>query len=1057
MSFTFDDETEKAYLRMLTQCVRANITPNYFARYALTEDISDPHALFRDGLTAEEIETAIKKLTAFWNKKKTNPRFERLLQQLLDGNSNARAILLDPEAQNRHKEKVRKEHERKIKERFKNLDETLKLLTWNGQITKKEFEAICKQLLNELSQDAIAERINERKIQIVESRGEEQEGDIEKIYPMLEAHVLKMNDIRKNLKVIDDLRESGDGKDLDKHQRPDDCSTPNEPIRTLYDFLGVTKNASPSEIQSAYLEKEKYWRQKRIDVTKTAAQDLLGKVHSYLLGGDRQKYDNSLLFEAMSKLDDQIEVACTEGILIADTFQKLVEMAATRGVEEKFARDYIRLKAKGYGAIAITPPPQNSGTVQCTRCYMLNDPSSEHCRGCGEPLYVTCPRCKRKVNASHSACTGCGCNFENIAEIRFLLEEARVFWENGNLDDALDDLRRARKLGEDTEKVKEDIARLEEEIRQRDEIIQRYEEGLYARRLYHARAELRKLRLAFPWFKFRDATVDELIFNLDQKIVNVENNLQKASVLEQAERKDNAIQAYEMILATCADCQEARKGLERCPPDPPRRCSTTYRPRVATIRWEKSPSVGNLIYHVVRKENSEPTSVHDGTTVVTTQNLTAEDRGGDVGHNYYYSIFTERNGVFSLHGTPAQSVLFYDDVKDFKIIPGDTVVEGYWRIEGNVKSLSVYKKEDIEPSRIGDGEEVPLVAMTQFVDKNVRNGQRYYYKIFSLFTDSTGQTVVSDGVSMAVTPDSPPSPLLEYTIKMEDSRVIITWEPLARGTVIIYKSLEQPTRKEGSIYLKSQLSNLGTPLTTRGRSAVDNASVRGICYYTPVTVEGDLGVIGRTLKFAFVDDVSDLTFQKYGSSNKYSSYIDLKWKWPQNSITTQVSWRHDTYPVSAEDTMAQTEIMSKAQYELKGGFRLNNPSPQPYYIKVFAGYRSGPEILYSPGVGIKVIQRTITYSIKKRFFGRYSIKFEKETDDEIPEIVLVAKKGEPYSIPLTPNQGTEIARISGQEDVVDLNASQLPRPCYIKAFFTNDAHYEVYHIDHPTPDEAYIK
>ncbi len=64
---------------------------------------------------------------------------------------------------------------------------------------------------------------------------------------------------------------------------------------------------------------------------------------------------------------------------------------------------------------------------------------------------------------------------------------------------------------------------------------------------------------------------------------------------------------------------------------------------------KKSPSVGNLIYHVVRKENSEPTSVHDGTTVVTTQNLTAEDRGGDVGHNYYYSIFTERNGVFSLH------------------------------------------------------------------------------------------------------------------------------------------------------------------------------------------------------------------------------------------------------------------------------------------------------------------------------------------------------------------------------------------------------------------------
>ena len=38
-------------------------------------------------------------------------------------------------------------------------------------------------------------------------------------------------------------------------------------------------------------------------------------------------------------------------------------------------------------------------------------------------------------------------------------------------------------------------------------------------------------------------------------------------------------------------------------------------------------------------------------------------------------------------------MLFYDDVKDFKVIPGDTVVEGYWRIEGNVKSLSVYKKK----------------------------------------------------------------------------------------------------------------------------------------------------------------------------------------------------------------------------------------------------------------------------------------------------------------------------------------------------------------------------
>jgi hypothetical protein len=1034
MAFQFNKDEEKRYLKMLSNCIKANILPNCFARYALIKNIEDPYSLPLDNITKDDIDEATSKLKSFWNNNSNNPKYTTDIYRLLNENNKVKSILLDSEELKNERKKIESQYKEHLEKKYKQLDGLLEISAVEGYITNKQLNNIYNKLSKDFSNDDIDRRILDKKIQLRESDEKKRE-NFQILYPTLDDSIL--TPLRSYLNVFKK--------------------------NNVYEFLGVSENESIDQIRKKYFEIEEYWGPTIINNEKTAAQRILGFIKSNIFEGEPQKYKNSLQYEAISKLNPLIEIIFENGFLEEHKFAEIISKAKSESINEDFATAYILDKAEKQNIPVLKQ--RDANIIKCPECYFLNNKSNDHCENCGQPLYIVCIKCKRKEPALIKACTGCGFVFNNIAKVNYLLERYNILHRQGKIKEALSSVIDAKKLlGGDNNELEKKISELQEELKKLDAIYHSYELSLSDKELYKAREEIRKLRDISPGYDVNGKTLDEMISTLNTEIKRVEIELQSARGLEQKGKNDEAVIAYENILNFCKDCGEARNELRRIPPDLPQDIAISYQRGVASLNWKKSPSIGDIKYHIIRKEGSKPTSVNDGKLIIETKYLAAEDKTGEVGHNYFYCIFAERNGAFSLNGATTDCVLFYADVIHFALSPGDGVIEGTWELPGSVKRISVYKKEGGVPSKEGDGEEIPVLGLTKFIDKKVQNGQKYFYKIFCEFIDHKNSIIITKGVEASSVPNSPPSALKDFTIEREEAKIVIKWIPLKKGSVFIIKSSKAPAYKEGELISKSEISKLGTLLSSSGNNyTTDNVPQHGIYFYTAITIENDSAVIGKTQKLNFVEDVSNVR------GNYLGSHIQLKWKWPDGCKETLVSWGTDMYPNSASDVKAKQKRIQYHEYEKNGGFILEKPERKKYLFKIFAVYKDGNEDIFSPGIGpetgteIMVQEGKIKYKIKKSYFSsKYQIfiqsdKFIKES----PELVLIANRGKIR--PLNKQSGVELIRIKNtsigldEKCIAELEKSKLPKPCYLRVFFADESSYNNYIIEDPTPKELIIQ
>ena len=934
---------------------------------------------------------------------------------------------------------IESQHKEHIKKKFEQFDELLKISADKGYITSKQLNNIYNKVSKEFSKDDIDRRILEKKICIKDEKKKE---DFQLLYPTLLDSPLK--DLRNNLNVFKK--------------------------KNVYEFLDISGNDSIDQIKKKYYEIDKKWKPRGYDnPKKTPAEKILAFVKTYILEGDQQeyknrlqKYNNSLQYEAISELNPIIEIIFVTGFLEEHKFAEIISKAKSRGINEDFAKAYIKDKAEKKNIPVLEQSDTN--TIKCPECYSLNKKSNAHCENCGQPLYIVCIKCKRKEPASIKACTVCGFVFINIAKVNYLLEKYRILHSQGKKKEALSSVIEAKKLlGGDNNELDKKISELREELKKLDAIYRSSELSLFDKELYKAREEIRKLQNISPHYNVNGKTLDEMLSTLNSEIKRVEIGLQLAKGLEQKGKNDEAVIAYENILNLCKDCNDARNGLERIPPEPPKNMAISFHQGVVSINWKKSPSIGDIKYHLIRKEGSKSTSINDGKIIIETKYLAAEDNTGEVGQNYYYCLFAERNGAFSLNVATTDCVLFYADVINFTLNPGDGVIEGTWELPGSVKRVSVYKKEGDIPSKTGDGEEISVLGLTKFIDEKVQNGQKYFYKIFCEFVDHKNSTVLTEGVEASAVPNAPPPALDDFTIKREESKIHVNWTPLEKGTLYIIKSPNAPAYKNGEVISKSEIGKLGTLLASGNNYATDSEPQHGIYFYTAITIENDLAVIGKTHKLNFVEDVSTVR------GNYLGSHIQLKWKWPAGCKEVLVSWRHDVYPTSAEDINANQKKIPIHTYELEGGFNLKEPERRKYLFRIFAMYKDDNEDLFSSGIGpetgteINVQEGKIKYNIKKSIFSsKYKLFIQSDIFiKDLPEIVLIANRNK--ICPINKQSGVELIKVKntsiGPEEkcLAELEKATLPKPCYLKIFFTNELSYTNYRIMHPNPREAIIK
>lgn len=1016
---------------MLSECYKEKITPNYFSRYALIENIENPFSLPRTDINNDDIDIAISKVTGFWNKNKNNPKYTRTIEKFLSENSRAKEVLLNPETRAQRRITVEEDIRRRIQQKYTLLDEVLEQLTSEAYISLDQLNYLYKEF-SRFPKEDIDKHLEEKKIHVKLVKGGDTQ-DLKSLYPMLEPSI--MQDIRKELNVFE--------------------------YNTLFEFLSIPQeNYSIKEIKTKYLQLKEKWGTKPTNVEKTAADKLLSYVNTYLVEGNIADYVSGLKFESISEIDPLIKATFFHGVLEEDELTNLVSKAKNRGIKEEFARAYILNMAKKEDIVFLQS--KNTNKLKCPECYFLNDRSSEHCKNCGEPLFRDCFKCGNKEIASNKACTKCGFALEETAKLKQHLKEYELFLRQKRFKEALGSLLEAKKLLVEDNEINQKMSNLEDKIEKLETAYRNYESVVFNKELYKAKNELDKLYDISPFYERNGKKLDEIKSILYAKIEDIDIKLQQASKLEIVNKSDEAIVIYEDILDTCRDCQTAKDRLVAIPPEPPSKLSISYKPGILSLKWKESLSVGkNLTYYVVRKENSKPMSSNDGTIIAKTKYVTALDTNGVIGHNYFYSVFTERGGVCSLKGTECLSVLFYDDIKNFALRQGDGIIEGFWDLPGNVEKVLIRRKEGTAPLSVRDGEEIAVQGLTRFTDRDVLNKHSYYYKVFCQFVDINGSTILSTGVYSCAKPNSPPPFLQNFTATKKQSNIIIKWKALESGFILFYKSELPPSFKEGDVLSKHELNKLGNPLPSYESSSAIDRRPETVCYYTPITFDNDFTVIGRTMRFTCLEDISKL------KPEIFSSLIRLKWGWPEGCSQVMVSWRHDVLPSGPEDTQAKKEIISKAQYDLKGCFELEKPSKNKYLFRVFSMFYNKNEIIYSSGLGpeaeaeVKIPEGEIKYNIKRSFLGSRKVIIQSNNLIELPELVLVVKKGNVP--PLTVHDGFELKKICNESigpdkyHTVNLDKSKLQCPCYLKIFFSEDFNYSKYQIKHPGKREAYIK
>lgn len=991
--------------------------PDLFERFDLPLTISD----------AKEIEARIDAVKDLWNKRAlTVSRDRPLLETLRTDLPNSRRVLLDPAARKAERAVIEAERNKRKEAQYAGLDSVLRLVASKGYLTPDEEKAIIARFSPALSEKEIRSRIK------VEIRAEAA------VLPTSEGLPSShRNQIKNSLAVL--------GK------------------RDLYDFLSLPPSAGRPEISRRHKEMETECWTWRIDFTKTATEELLGHVKSLLIDGDPAKYAAAQLWERVEQLRAEVELAAIDKRITREESQQLRRRALEIGLTEKEADAYIPALAQQAGAAIEVVA--GGDTVACPNCSALRPKEEPRCTLCGADLWLSCPRCSTKVPRSLGRCGSCQLGFDDLPKVDALLRRGQLAVADGDLGAAVQTVTEVEVLWSGHPEAAKLKGKIEQARTRLEQLRKDVDLRVSQRELAAARELARTLSGLSRGHSFADGRTAA------QLLAEVEGELQKASRLvtsaqehERQRRVREAVLDYERALSVAHDLPEARDGLLRHPPEPCGAVRAASTAGSVLVQWDPSPAAGRLSYRVVRRAGRAPTSPSDGDPAGETFGNSLRDDHAPPGVVTYYTVFTCRGGAFS-QGRAGPAVLVAREVDGFSLEVSDGAVIGEWKLASAGGRVRVWRKAGGAPAA-GEGVEVPVSGRESFVDRGVQNGSAYYYRVLVEYQDESGQPVRTPGVVASVQPEAPPLPVMDLLLEPGDGALLLRWSPPPRGTVTVYRMNERPSFANGSKLSRGALQALGTSLKAAGASsAVDPNPPSGVAYYLPVTASGDAAVAGTARQFVAVAEVTGVT------AEDFSRYLLLRWTWPADCNLALVAWRADRHATGPTDPHAQTQLLSRSDYERHGGFRLENPERQPYWFSVHAGAEAGPERLFSAGLtsDCRAVLRNefvvdIAYDLSRWPWPWKKATLTLRAEQPIahlPAMVVVAKAGDLQ--PLRPSDGVVLREFTGislkpqSEVVVELSLSGLRTPACVRALFVNPEEHRRFRLVEPPPSRLKLR
>lgn len=814
--------------------------------------------------------------------------------------------------------------------------------------------------------------------------------------------------------------------------------------KTLYEILGMSSSASCNQLcEAADSMKRKILSKGDKTGRDNAIQALCGLCAVIFKDAtSKRKYDNYVNLTRYGVVNDAVDELALGNAKKIDPKMKegLIDLAVGQyHTSVSDASVYINNYCFYMGYVL----PDNK--IICGICGTENSPGSVNCIKCSKPLIIVCPACGTENNNSAKGCAKCGFDLSGMDQAVGFLQQARQKFAEKKFDEAERLIEQAKVFWPNHPDIEILEGAVTEERRKAVDIIDEIMKAVQEKKFYTARTKINQAKVS--GFKIDDSVSK----HVTDVLADVERRLDAMRSLS----GDEAFRIARDLSDRISDSEELKLSLRKFPPN---ECPEfTYQQiggRVI-LSWEASPSVGDVFYKVVRKENSYPNDAGDGIVLYSGKELSYTDSELKKNIVYFYSVFAVRVGIFSKATKLVDSVAVVDKVTDVKAIGGDNVITLLWNRASTVTEIRLWKYcGAVRPDDEKIYETVPCTRLDGSVINDLINGSTYWFAISAGHT-LNGKLYFAEKVYVSAVPQRPIKPLQDFSVKLVDRTFQAKWKE-SEWDVILFYSRCEPDYTAGIVYdLNDVLSKyekieINLMSISEAEFALDFV---GECYIIPGVINASNVILNHEVYISSVPCVKNISFDLNSSATE----MYVTFTWPRGIERSVLVYRMDGYPSGVDDPLAYKIEWSKRQYETREGILISNPVQGMFYAEVYTYIENEGRRIYSDGIRVLLNnepQREVFYTFKYKRAGlfnkvcRLTVTVEASGSFLFPAFAIVSKF---KSIPLKRGDGDIVCSVEESTEIKGMQAFEfeinpLQQGVRIKMFFLNDKNYKTFRI-----------
>lgn len=953
-----------------------------------------------------KISEAISKKQAQWSRDLSNPVKKAKASEYLAALEDIKKVMLDPAARKQEAAKAKQIKDGKAKE----LEAKLKLYRAKGdELSEKDL----KQLVKVFGAFGFTADEIKRKFG---SGGKKEE----RINP---SEVLDKTQARNVKNFMQQL----DMKD-----------------KTLYDFLGLAPTSSCNQLcEAADAMKKKILAKGDKTGRDNAVQSLCGLcVVIFKDAASKRKYDNYVNLTKYGAVNDAIdELALGNQKRIEPKMKEsLIDIAVGQyRLSVSDASVYINHYCE-YMGYAL---PENK--IVCGLCGTENPAGTTNCVKCGKPLIIPCPACGAENNNSAKTCAKCGFDLTKMDKAVELLRQAKQKYAEKALEEAERLVKEAKAYWPNHTDILALEKTIQDERKQAADTIAAIMQDIQDKRMYAAQTKIDQAKAS-------GFSVDP---SVSSRVASVLKDVESQLAAMRNASGDEAFTIAMKLTELIADSDELNQSKSKFPPDEVPVLSSKRVGDEITLSWKPSPSIGEVSYQVIRKENTYPNGPTDGMSVYTGKELEFTDSNAPKNTVLYYSVFAVRIGVYSKATRLDEAVAIVDKVTNLKAVGGDEMITLSWVKAPTVTEIHLYKYCGLErPQDDNAYEPVPCTRLDGLTINGLTNGTNYWFAVSAGHT-LNGKTYFSEKAYLSAVPQKPAKPLQEFSVQLIDEVFQAKWVQ-SEWDVILFYAKRKPEYAVGTIYDLDELLTKYEKIDINLKSLTEaefRLNFVGECYIVPGVINASNVILNAAAYISSVPGVKDISFDL----NSAATEMYVNFTWPKKIDRSVLVYRMDAYPSGIDDPLAHKVECSKRQYEANEGILISNPAKGTFYAEVYTYFESDGHRVYSEACRALLSnepQRDVFYTFKYKkpsFFNKKcALTVEIETDGGcvFPAFAIVSKF---KSIPLKRGDGDIVCTVSENTEIkgtrtFEFEISPLRAETRLKMFFLNDKNYKSFKI-----------